>query len=117
MYDFKTVEKEVIKFWEKNQIYPNLKKRNSKGKKFYFLQGPPYTSGYLHAGHAWNNTMKDMVMRYHRMKGEDVWDRGGFDTHGLPTARKVMAELKFESKDDIEKYGVDKFVNKFLANW
>ncbi len=114
MYDFKTVEKEVIKFWEKNQIYPNLKKRNSKGKKFYFLQGPPYTSGYLHAGHAWNNTMKDMVMRYHRMKGEDVWDRGGFDTHGLPTARKVMAELKFESKDDIEKYGVDKFVNKCM---
>jgi isoleucyl-tRNA synthetase len=114
MYDFKGVEEEVLQFWEKNDIYPTLKKRNSTGKKYYFLQGPPYTSGYLHLGHAWNNSMKDMAMRYHRMKKEDVWDRGGYDMHGLPTAHKVMAELNFTTKDDIEKYGVDKFVQKCM---
>ena len=109
MYDFKESEEYVLKFWEDNQIYPKIKKRNAKGKKFYFLQGPPYTSGYLHLGQAWNNTMKDMVMRYKRMQGFDVWDRGGFDMHGLPTAHKAMAELKLETKEDIEAYGVDKF--------
>jgi isoleucyl-tRNA synthetase len=112
MYDFKQTEEEIIKFWDKNKIYPLLKKRNSKGKKFYFLQGPPYTSGYLHLGQAWNEGMKDMVLRYHRMNGRDVWDRGGFDMHGLPTARKVQAAEKLESKEDIEKFGVENFIQK-----
>jgi isoleucyl-tRNA synthetase len=116
MYNFKESEESVLKFWKDNQIYEKIKKRNSKGKKFYFLQGPPYTSGYLHLGQAWNNTMKDMVMRYKRMQGFDVWDRGGFDMHGLPTARKVMAELKLETKEDIEKYGVAKF-SKACMDW
>jgi isoleucyl-tRNA synthetase len=114
MYNFKETEEEVISFWEKNKVYEGLKKRNSKGKPFYFLQGPPYTSGYLHLGQAWNESMKDMVLRYKRMNGFDVWDRGGFDMHGLPTARKVMAELKIDCKDDIPKYGVAKFVKKCM---
>ncbi|MFH1972417.1 MAG: isoleucine--tRNA ligase [archaeon] len=114
MYDFKATEEEVLKFWENSKIYDKIKKRNSKGKPYYFLQGPPYTSGYLHLGQAWNNGMKDMVLRYKRMHGFDVWDRGGFDMHGLPTARKVMAELKLNSKEEIEHYGVEKFVNKCM---
>lgn len=114
MFDFAQVETDVLAYWEKEKIYPSLKKRNAKGKKFYFLQGPPYTSGYLHLGQAWNNTMKDMVLRYHRMKGEDVWDRGGYDMHGLPTERKVMEELGFTKKEEIVKYGVDKFAKKCL---
>ena len=64
MYDFKKTEEEILKFWEKKKIYETLKKRNSKGKPYYFLQGPPYTSGYLHLGQAWNESMKDMVLRY-----------------------------------------------------
>src|SRR3989344_60592 len=114
MFDFAQVETDVLTYWKKEKIYPSLKKRNAKGKKFYFLQGPPYTSGYLHLGQAWNNTLKDMVLRYHRMKGEDVWDRGGYDMHGLPTERKVMEELGFTKKEEIVKYGVDKFAKKCL---
>ena len=114
MYDFKKTEEEILKYWEKNKIYDVFKKRNSKGKPFYFLQGPPYTSGYLHIGHAWNNSLKDMVMRYKRMQGFDVWDRAGYDMHGLPTARQVMKELKLDSKEEIEKYGVEKFVKKCM---
>src|SRR3989344_2945823 len=102
MFDFAQVETDVLTYWKKEKIYPSLKKRNAKGKKFYFLQGPPYTSGYLHLGQAWNNTLKDMVLRYHRMKGEDVWDRGGYDMHGLPTERKVMEELGFTKNEYIE---------------
>lgn len=110
MLDLKQVEEEMLKFWEKNKIYEKSVKKNKKGKKFYFLQGPPYTSGRLHIGHAWNNSLKDIAMRYFRMKGFDVWDRAGYDMHGLPTENKVQKELKLEDKQDIVKYGMEKFI-------
>lgn len=112
MYNFKETEKEILEFWNNNKIYQKLKKRNSKGKKFYFLQGPPYTSGRIHIGHAWNYSLKDLILRYKRMNGLNVWDRDGYDMHGLPTEKAVQKELKIEDKKEIEKYGVDKFVKK-----
>ena len=75
MLDFHKTEEEILKFWKKKKIYEKLKKRNKKGKPFYFLQGPPYTNGKMHIGHAWNNALKDIALRYKRMKGFDVWDR------------------------------------------
>ena len=113
-YDFKQVEETVLKFWEENRIYERIKERNSKGKPFYFLQGPPYTSGKLHMGQAWNSGMKDKAMRYRRMRGYDVWDRAGYDMHGLPTERKVMELHKLKTKDDIEKFGVERFAQECM---
>ncbi|MFC1741030.1 isoleucine--tRNA ligase [Nanoarchaeota archaeon] len=110
-YDFKEVEEGVIKFWEKNDTYPKVKAMGKDKKPFFFIQGPPYTSGKIHIAHAWNNSLKDMVLRYKRMKGFDVFDRAAYDQHGLPTARKVMAELGAKRKEDIEKMGVEKFIN------
>jgi isoleucyl-tRNA synthetase len=110
--DFKEIEKDMLGFWEKNKIYDKSKKKNAKGKKFYFLQGPPYTSGKLHIGHAWNNTMKDIALRFFRLKGFDVWDRAGYDMHGLPTANKVQKDLGLADKEEILKYGLDKFNTK-----
>ncbi|VVB78049.1 Isoleucine--tRNA ligase [uncultured archaeon] len=112
MLDFNTAEKEILEFWDKNKIYEKVKKKNSKGKKFYFLQGPPYTSGRLHIGHAWNNTLKDLVLRYKRMQGFNVWDRAGYDMHGLPTENAVQKKLGIKDKLEIEKYGVEKFVKE-----
>ncbi len=112
MQDFKLVEEEMLKFWEGNDIYLKSKKKNAKGKKFYFLQGPPYTSGRLHIGHAWNNSMKDLAMRYFRLKGYDVWDRAGYDMHGLPTENKVQKDLNLKDKEEIVKFGLEKFALK-----
>src|SRR3989344_3943538 len=112
MLDFKTIEAETLKFWREKKIYEKVKEKNKKGKKFYFLQGPPYTSGKLHIGHAWNNSLKDIILRYKRMKGLNVWDRAGYDMHGLPTENKVQQKLGFKDKDEILKYGIDKFVKE-----
>jgi isoleucyl-tRNA synthetase len=114
MLEFKKAEEEILKFWEKEKIYEKIKKRNSKGKKFYFLQGPPYTSGKLHIGHAWNNALKDIIMRYKRMNGFNVWDRAGYDMHGLPTENKVQQKLGYKFKEQIEENGVDKFVKECM---
>jgi len=110
MYDFKTVEKNILEFWQKKQIIEKLRKKLKGKKKYYFLDGPPYTSGRIHMGTAWNQVLKDQVLRYRRMRGFDVWDRGGYDMHGLPTAHKIQARHNLKDKEDIEKFGVDKFV-------
>lgn len=107
-------EEEILKFWEANDIYEKVKLKNKGKEKFYFLQGPPYTSGRLHIAHAWNNSAKDIVMRYKRMRGFDVWDRAGYDMHGLPTENAVMKKLGLKTKEEIAAYGVDKFIKECI---
>lgn len=113
-YGFNEQEPAIIKFWEDKQIYPKVKAKNKGGKSFYFLQGPPYTSGRLHIGHAWNNSLKDIILRYKRMKGFDVWDRGGYDMHGLPTENKVQQKFNLKTKNDIINFGMAKFIGECI---
>jgi isoleucyl-tRNA synthetase len=115
MYAHKETEKEILEFWKKNSIYQKNKDKNKGKKPFYFLQGPPYTSGRIHIGQAWNNSLKDAVLRFKRMRGLDVWDRAGYDMHGLPTSSKVQKKLGLNSKEDIEKFGVDKFIKECMS--
>ncbi len=114
MFDFKKIEEKTLKFWEEQKIYEKSKKKNAKGKKFYFLQGPPYTSGKLHIGHAWNNSLKDMIMRFKRLQGANVWDRAGYDMHGLPTENAVQKKLGYKTKEEILEHGMDKFIKECM---
>ncbi len=112
MYNFKETEKKIFKFWQKKKIIDKIRKRNKGKKKFYFLDGPPYTSGRIHMGTAWNQVLKDEVLRYKRMRGFDVWDRGGYDMHGLPTAHEIQKKFNLKDKKEIEKFGIDRFVKE-----
>ncbi len=105
-------ENEITKFWIENKIYEKVKRAREGGKKFYFLDGPPYASGSIHIGTAWNKILKDVYIRYYRMLGFNVRDQPGYDTHGVPIENKVEKELDFHSKSDIEKYGVKNFIKK-----
>ncbi|MAG38566.1 isoleucine--tRNA ligase [Candidatus Woesearchaeota archaeon] len=111
-YDFKAVEKKIRLFWNKNKIYEKAKNNNKGKKPFYFLDGPPYTSGRVHIGTAWNKALKDCVLRYKRMNNFDVWDRAGYDMHGLPVSLKVRSKLGLKHLDEIENYGIAKFVKE-----
>ena len=119
MYDFKTVEKNVFSFWQRKKIIEKLGKKLKGKTKFYFLDGPPYTSGKIHLGTAWNQVLKDEILRYKRMRGFNVWDRGGYDMHGLPTAHKIQAKYNLLDKKSIEEFGIDRFTKeckKFSIN-
>ena len=112
MYDSKFTEQQVLKFWQQKKTYEKLKQKNKRGKRFYFLQGPPYTSGKLHIGHALNNCLKDTVLRQKRMLGLNVWDRAGYDMHGLPTENAVQKLLKLRDKKAILQFGLKKFIKE-----
>ncbi len=104
------IEKDMLALWQKNHIYEKAKEKAGKGKDYYFLDGPPYTSGGIHIGTAWNKCLKDCVLRYRRMAGFNVFDRAGYDMHGLPTELKVQKQLGIKSKDDIPEFGIKRFV-------
>lgn len=108
-YNPQVIEPSVMKFWEREQIYDKAKARVKGRKKFYFLDGPPYTSGTVHLGTAWNKCMKDILLRIKRMQGFDVWDRAGYDMHGLPTESKIRQKHKLFLRKDIEAFGIDKY--------
>ena len=105
-------EEQILKLWRESKIYDKSVKQNLKGKKFYFMDGPPYATGHIHMGTALNKILKDIAMRSQRLQGKNVFDRPGYDTHGLPIEFQVEKEIGSKSKDDIEKYGVKKFVSK-----
>lgn len=113
-YDPKNVEKTILTFWKNNKIYEKQRALGKGGKTFTFLQGPPYTSGRLHLGHIWNSSLKDMALRYKRKNKFDVWDRAGYDMHGLPTEHQVQKLHNLKTKDDIRKFGVMKFAQECM---
>jgi isoleucyl-tRNA synthetase len=112
-YNCNEIENEILRFWDTNGIYEKAKKMNKGKKPFYFLDGPPYTSGRVHIGTAWNKALKDSFLRYKRMTQEyDVWDRAGYDMHGLPIEHKVEEKLGIKDKNEIVKFGVDKYIDE-----
>lgn len=112
-YDPNEIEKRVELFWKHQDIEDKARgKSRAQEKPFFFMDGPPYASGSIHMGTAWNKILKDAYMRFFRMKGLNVWNQPGYDTHGTPIEVKVEKELGFENKKDIEKFGVDKFIKK-----
>jgi len=108
----KELEKEVKEFWEKHNIPEKVLNSRKGRKKFFFMDGPPYATGYIHMGTAWNKILKDFYLRFFRMLGFDVWSQPGYDTHGLPIENKVEKKLGFKNKQDIEKFGIEKFNNE-----
>ena len=112
-YEYNTTEDLVQDYWESNKIYSKVVQKNKKGKKYHYLDGPPYTSGAIHIGTAWGKALRDMNLRFRRMQGFNCWDTPGFDTHGLPI--EVQVEKKFEIKNKqeiLEKFGLKRFVEE-----
>jgi len=111
-FNAQEIERAVQENWRTHDTYKAVRQHRSKGKPFFFVDGPPYTTGHIHLGTAWNKILKDSVLRYHRMNGRHVIDRAGYDMHGLPIEVKVEQALGFVSKKDIEKFGIQPFIEK-----
>ena len=106
------VEASVQEFWKSQGIYRKVRDLRSRGPPFFFVDGPPYTTGNIHLGTAWNKILKDSIIRYHRLKGRNVIERAGYDMHGLPIEVKVEHKLGFSSKKEIETFGIGAFIEE-----
>ncbi|WP_323172686.1 isoleucine--tRNA ligase [Natrialba sp. PRR66] len=109
-YDPHALEQRVFEYWDDVDAYEQTVEHRSDGESFFFVDGPPYTSGSAHMGTTWNKSLKDVYLRFFRMQGYDVTDRPGYDMHGLPIETRVEEQLGFENKKDIEEYGEENFI-------
>ena len=106
------MEKKVAELWkEKDVIKKNFNKNEGK-KYFMFYDGPPTANGMPHVGHIETRVMKDIIPRYKVMKGYYVPRKAGWDTHGLPVELEIEKKLGISGKEQIEDYGVEKFVKE-----
>ena len=105
-------EKQVEKFWEDNQIFEKSMKVREGNPSYVFYDGPPTANGKPHIGHVETRVIKDMIPRYRTKKGYQVPRKAGWDTHGLPVELEVEKKLGLDGKDQIEKYGVEPFIEQ-----
>ncbi|MFH1538911.1 MAG: class I tRNA ligase family protein, partial [bacterium] len=110
--DFPAMEEEILRFWQENKLLEKCMEQNRGRERFIFYEGPPTANGLPHVGHVQGRALKDIFLRYRQMRGFDVLRKAGWDTHGLPVEIEVEKELGLESKEQIEEYGVEKFIKK-----
>ena len=106
-YNHSEVESRIYLYWEKNKLFQPKKNK----KKFSIVIPPPNVTGSLHMGHALNNTIQDLLTRYHRMNNFETLWQPGTDHAGIATQALVEKKLSSE-KIDKNEIGREKFIEK-----
>ena len=112
-------EPEILDYWQKINLYDELRK-SSKGKeKFVLHDGPPYANGNIHMGTALNKILKDIIVKFHQMDGKDSIYVPGWDCHGLPIEWKIEEQYKKnkKNKNDVPIVEFRKECRSFAEKW
>ncbi|HHT9125806.1 MAG TPA: isoleucine--tRNA ligase [Candidatus Brocadiia bacterium] len=109
-------EPEILKRWDKEDLYGQIRKARAGAKKYILHDGPPYPTGDLHIGTGLNKILKDIIVRFYTMRGYDAPFIPGWDCHGLPIEHRVMQELGEEAKK-ISKTEIRKKCKKYAEKF
>jgi isoleucyl-tRNA synthetase len=105
-------ESKTIEFWKENNIFKKSIEQRPKENPYRFYDGPPFVTGLPHYGSLLGSIAKDVYPRFHTMKGKRVRRVWGWDCHGLPVENSVEKKLGLKNRDDIEKIGLEKFIEE-----
>jgi isoleucyl-tRNA synthetase len=118
------LEEQQLALWKAEGLFQQTMEARRDGRPFVFYEGPPTANGRPGIHHVFSRTIKDLVCRFHSMRGESVTRIAGWDTHGLPVEIEVEKELQLSGKKDIERFGVEAFnararqsVFKYQREW
>ncbi len=109
-------EPEIIKFWEENEIYKKALEIRRDKESYIVHDGPPYSNGHIHVGHALNKILKDIVVKYKMLSGFYTPFVPGWDNHGMPIENGVIERFKRENKE-ITRKDVRKECRKTAHYW
>jgi isoleucyl-tRNA synthetase len=93
-----TREPEMLKRWEEQDVYNELLKKNEGKPRFNLHDGPPFSNGNIHMGHALNKSIKDFITRSYAMRGYYTPYIPGWDNHGMPIESAIIKEQKLNHK-------------------
>ncbi|MGG4495702.1 isoleucine--tRNA ligase [Brevibacillus reuszeri] len=108
----RTRELRILNQWKQNDTFQKSMDYRIGKPHFVFYEGPPTANGKPHIGHVLGRVIKDFIGRYKSMSGYRVVRKAGWDTHGLPVELGVEKQLGISGKQEIERYGVAKFVEQ-----
>ena len=103
------VEEAVLRMWKIRHIFAKSEEQRRGKPEYVFYEGPPTANGLPGVHHVLARAFKDIFPLYKTMQGHHVIRRGGWDTHGLPVEIEVEKRLGFNSKSQIEEYGIGPF--------
>lgn len=103
------MEEELLARWQSEDLFHQSLAARDGAPEFVFFEGPPTANGRPGIHHVFSRTLKDLFCRHRAMRGFHVSRKAGWDTHGLPVEIEVEKALGISGKQDIEKYGVEKF--------
>jgi len=112
-YKHLDVERKIVQEWDKENLYSNFNP-DTKKKIFSVDTPPPTASGYLHIGHVFSYSHQDFIVRFRRMRGEEIFYPMGWDDNGLPTERRVQDY--FNVRCDPEEKSVENILDKIEEN-
>jgi isoleucyl-tRNA synthetase len=110
--DHPSIELEVLDLWEDTNTFDRLRERNAGGPIWSFIDGPVTANKTLAVHTAWGRTLKDVFQRYKALRGFHQRYQNGFDCQGLWIEVGVERELGFNSKKEIESYGLAEFAKR-----
>ena len=103
------LEEELLKRWAAEDLFAVTQAAHANDPEFVFFEGPPTANGRPGIHHLFARTVKDLFCRYRAMSGRHVNRKAGWDTHGLPVEIEIEKALGISGKQDIEKFGIEKF--------
>ncbi|MCV6629453.1 MAG: class I tRNA ligase family protein, partial [Flavobacteriaceae bacterium] len=107
--DLPVIAKEILQYWEENQIFEKSISAREGKPSYIFYEGPPSANGLPGIHHVMARTIKDIFPRYKTMKGYKVNRKAGWDTHGLPIELGVEKELGITKEDIGKKISVEEY--------
>ncbi len=107
-----SIEKEILDYWETQEIFKKSITTREGSKPFVFYEGPPSANGMPGIHHVISRTIKDIFCRYKTMQGFQVNRKGGWDTHGLPVELGVEKELNITKEDVGKKISIEEYNKK-----
>ena len=110
--DLPRLEHEILEFWRETEAFERRRRMNEGKPSWSFIDGPITANNPMGVHHAWGRTYKDLWQRYRAMRGFDERYQNGFDCQGLWVEVEMEKDLGFESKRDIEAYGIAEFVKR-----
>lgn len=122
--NFPALEEDILRYWDDARIFKRSLDQRKGAKEYVFYDGPPFATGLPHYGHLLAGTIKDIVPRYHTMRGHYVERRFGWDCHGLPIEALAQEHLGLAGTAAIREKGVDVFnetcrslVLRYVSEW
>ncbi len=113
--DFPAQERDLLEFWRRTGAFQELRHIHTHDPHWSFIDGPITANNPMGVHHGWGRTYKDVFQRFQTMRGQKLRYQNGFDCQGLWVEVEVEKQMGFETKKDIEDFGLEQFVRRCKA--